>query len=719
MSTGLNTSWFVDAGAVGASDNNAGGFRSSNANATKSLTDNYCYGASFTTITVTDLASSNGTNATPAVSSVTRPFVAGDAGHILRITAGTNWTPGLYEISSVAAGVATLAGACGTAASLSSGSATMGGALASPGQAGAHHNGGDTIYGTSHGLTNLYVLDCSGDNVSGKALLLKAGNTSGTQWFGRLVGYDSTLDDGGRAYFQMSGTATKPGVRTADGGDIRNISLDCNNLANNGFQGGNVGYSICFNCEVFNIGANKTGFAIISTRKCIARTSNATGIQGFGPDAQDCWAYDILGSNARGFSNLTGDYFRCVALRCQTGFSVRRASHCVARACGTGFSCGIYGAYGPAFLDNCIATECTGYGYVNSATSTQPAYHYHNAAWSNSSGNWSSELTPYKVGCIDLTGDPFVDAANGDYSLNDIAGAGDACRSAGYFAVAGLPLTVGAPDIGVCPMGVTTADKAAIAALILATPAQKLVTDASGQVAVGTIANDAITAASLKADAVTEIQTGLATPTNITAASGVALTADYDDAKTAAQAGDAMTLTAAYDAAKTAAQAGTALDNTVWTNTKAGYLTGDAFARLGAPAGASVSADIADLHTHLTTLVALGVVTITQPVTTQGTVSILYGYDYAGSLAPTFALPVATCPDLTGATLVQVVHTGDRATAMPGTFTVTDPGTANQAVVWTIADTEYTTTTRENVILEATLASGLQVALWNGTLVAA
>jgi hypothetical protein len=50
----------------------------------------------------------------------------------------------------------------------------------------------------------------------------------------------------------------------------------------------------------------------------------------------------------------------------------------------------------------------------------------------------------------------------------------------------------------------------------------------------------------------------VASPTNITAASGVALTAAYDLAKTAAQAGDAMTLTAAYDAAKTAASATTA-----------------------------------------------------------------------------------------------------------------------------------------------------------------
>jgi len=49
-------------------------------------------------------------------------------------------------------------------------------------------------------------------------------------------------------------------------------------------------------------------------------------------------------------------------------------------------------------------------------------------------------------------------------------------------------------------------------------------------VVVASLANDSITAAALKADAVTKIQTGLATPTNITAAAGVALSAAGVDA---------------------------------------------------------------------------------------------------------------------------------------------------------------------------------------------
>jgi len=54
--------------------------------------------------------------------------------------------------------------------------------------------------------------------------------------------------------------------------------------------------------------------------------------------------------------------------------------------------------------------------------------------------------------------------------------------------------------------------------------------DASPNVSVLDMATDVLTAAAVKADAVTKIQNGLATPTNITAAAGVALSAAGIDA---------------------------------------------------------------------------------------------------------------------------------------------------------------------------------------------
>ena len=140
------------------------------------------------------------------------------------------------------------------------------------------------------------------------------------------------------------------------------------------------------------------------------------------------------------------------------------------------------------------------------------------------------------------------------------------------------------------------------------------VTGAVGSVAANgitatSIATDAINAAAVKADAVTKIQNGLATPTNITA--GTITTATNVTTVNGLAAGvitAAAVATGAIDADALAADAGTEIGTAVWataarTLTAATNITstggttvpqtGDSFARLGAPAGVSVSADVA------------------------------------------------------------------------------------------------------------------------------
>lgn len=77
----------------------------------------------------TDLASVDGTTNPCTVTSAGLPFGRNHAGNGLRITAGTNWTQAFYEIVSVSAVTATLDKACGSAATLTSGTAYLGGAL--------------------------------------------------------------------------------------------------------------------------------------------------------------------------------------------------------------------------------------------------------------------------------------------------------------------------------------------------------------------------------------------------------------------------------------------------------------------------------------------------------------------------------------------------------------------------------------------------------------
>lgn len=93
--------WAIDSAAA-ASNANAGGFDPSNAGM------------------LTDLAAdtNTGNTASPIVSSASYNFVAGDVGHWVYVKSGTNWTPGFYQIASVATNKATLTASIGNAEQL-------------------------------------------------------------------------------------------------------------------------------------------------------------------------------------------------------------------------------------------------------------------------------------------------------------------------------------------------------------------------------------------------------------------------------------------------------------------------------------------------------------------------------------------------------------------------------------------------------------------------
>lgn len=98
MALSTSTIFEINGGAT-ASNVNGGGFNPANANMLTDLT--------------TD-ANTGNTNS-PVVSSASYSFVAGDAGHWVYIKSGTNWTPGWYQIASVASNKATLSASIGQA----------------------------------------------------------------------------------------------------------------------------------------------------------------------------------------------------------------------------------------------------------------------------------------------------------------------------------------------------------------------------------------------------------------------------------------------------------------------------------------------------------------------------------------------------------------------------------------------------------------------------
>lgn len=137
----------------------------------------------------TDLASSNGNNASPQVTSVARPFVAGDVGNVIKINAGTNWTVGWFMILSVAGGAATLDRAVGSAASLASGEGNLGGAI-SLGTAGTSSSD-DSFFEMGVGGNKYWIK--TGTYVGLINIIIAA--SGGTQKPIVIEGYDSTRGD--------------------------------------------------------------------------------------------------------------------------------------------------------------------------------------------------------------------------------------------------------------------------------------------------------------------------------------------------------------------------------------------------------------------------------------------------------------------------------------------------------------------------------------------
>lgn len=129
-----------------------------------------------------------------------------------------------------------------------------------------------------------------------------------------------------------------------------------------------------------------------------------------------------------------------------------------------------------------------------------------------------------------------------------------------------------------------------------------------------------------------------------------------------------------------------------WTGTKSGYLTGDIYARLGAPAGASVSADIAAIPASVQSLLTSQTITVRSPVLTRSSIEVVIGTSYRDTDGVPFEWDIGATPVLTGFTLYAKI-----AGVTISTCSITNAGTATQTL--TIEPTAAET---------ATMAAGLR-----------
>lgn len=170
---------------------------------------------------------------------------------------------------------------------------------------------------------------------------------------------------------------------------------------------------------------------------CLSMNNTGTGVNGFAPGTgvmQFCIAY---GNTGAGFSepDQGNTYLHCVSIGNGTGFvaspSLRTSVYL-----------------------NCIAYGNTGWGISLGGT---PKASIRNCAFgANGSGSVSATVsqTVLRSGDITLTAAPCIDAANGDFRLNDTAGGGAALKATSGSRVAypdsfpGAALTVNHADIG-------------------------------------------------------------------------------------------------------------------------------------------------------------------------------------------------------------------------------------------------------------------------------
>lgn len=387
-------------------------------------------------IAYTDLAT-GGTGLT--VSSAGNPFAKQHVGNGLVITGGTNFNAGRYVIASVSAGVATVVGPTNITTGIGvTGTGGLGGCLLSPGLAASVAVGSNKMWLKS----GAYSMTSASSNAS-------AGKISAAADV-HLEGYATTRGDRGAApLIQASGIANITMV-TAGGSTsvFANVVIDGANLT--GIQG-------------FGASGNYWTADQLVIKNCKGQGLNAASGNLYRSEITGC-----SGAFTRPVSLAFGCMFGCYIHdnTCQDGPQVGVAVNCIiANNNGSstggitvqGFnqsysncvlynnkSDGINGGSGAGYdasAINCVSMLNTGYGFnglkelINCAT------------YNNTSGRVTVNIND--VNPILLSGDPFVNAAAGNFAPNPATAAGQQLLAKGWPAGTFTGTTSSSyPDVG-------------------------------------------------------------------------------------------------------------------------------------------------------------------------------------------------------------------------------------------------------------------------------
>jgi len=372
------------------------------------------------------------TNADPSVvSSASRNFVAADVGNIIHLTAGTNVTAGWYEIVSVASNQATLDRNAMSGAGSADGSGYLGGALASIGGLGliwttaaqategmkAYVKGGEYTLTNTTANTSGGPLDVDAGELDNKTMLLK-GYAADAVSRDDFTGTRPIIDCEGQAcsaVIKFTGSLAHNQVVA-----FFDIVGDADNRPDYGIYCGNDDYDVVDRCIVRNtvtgiyqgtcdgclvVGTSDTGFYYSAAHGCIARETGGRGFQ-YCTACVNCIA-DNCSSSGWYFSN--GIAVNCVSYdNDSTGFLD-------------------LGDRSPVLI-NCLSVGDGNVGYNCGPSAVLINCGHYSPSYDRLSGTDAPLIDDNP---ITLTADPFTDAANGDFSLNNDPGGGALCRAAG------------------------------------------------------------------------------------------------------------------------------------------------------------------------------------------------------------------------------------------------------------------------------------------------
>lgn len=403
------------------SDNNGGGFVAGASGTDRSQQD-----AAQTAYTDLVLAT------TTTLTSAGNPFSSADVGNILNITGGSGFTTGRYQIVSVSVATATIDRVGGTGGS-TGGTGNLGGALATIATAASSLASGNDVWvkaTANYAITTGISFSTAGVDATDPV---------------RIMGYTSTRGDNGRATITSSSAIsfftlnnnfqyaanfilTGSGSSTLNGFVLNGASNTIKNVKVSGIGDGAGNHYGIIALSVDNVIEDFEVSGMVSgSPGVIATAARNTFIRGY---IHDFAATGLTLNSNTTVEDVIVDSLSGASSDC---ISVTSTTRMISINGVVAYNCGRDGirlaTVGQVNIRNAILSTNGGYGINVSAGGEVGIEADYNGYYNNTTAA-RNNLT---AGAHDVTlsADPFTDAANADFTLNNTAGGGAALRGVG------------------------------------------------------------------------------------------------------------------------------------------------------------------------------------------------------------------------------------------------------------------------------------------------